>query len=200
MVDTAPVWERKSGKEVGRSWPNAATGRVCVWLQRWKEKKDTMFSVQEGCSDREGCAELVKQIWCCERDKVRWSFTLPPERKLTSLGRALTVCWSGLFINLTDPVFLILRSPQGEMVFLYFDWPHRWWKIALWWVLLGSDFPLYLESCTKGWVAQLYWNKIKTFRDRTGIKIHMWDVNSSKGLFTACTRLASYSGYLTEQE
>lgn len=44
----------------------------------------------------------------------------PPQRKWTAWGRALTVCWLGPFVNLTDLMFLDLERPRAWNGFLVF--------------------------------------------------------------------------------
>lgn len=95
----------------------------CVRLKGQKKIKDVGYKANIS-------AEVAQTGWAVHSSwtsspaeraaRLGEAFHLPPQRKWTTLGRALTVCWLGLFINLTDLVFLDVGRPEGWIGFLVF--------------------------------------------------------------------------------
>lgn len=130
QVNIAPVWRRISGKWPGRSWTNVGTqdvvsmGEVCLTQTTARNKrhqlKSKYFQFRKVAQTGWGARSLWSTSPARKGTRLGEAFPLPPQRKWTSLGRALTVCWLGHFVNLTDLVFLDLGRPQSWNGFLVF--------------------------------------------------------------------------------
>ncbi len=130
QVNTAPVWRRISGKWLGRSWTNVGTqevvniGEMCLTQTVGRNKrhwlKSKCFQFREVAQTGWGARRLWSSSPAGRGASLGEAFHLPPQRKWTTLGRALTVCWLGLFVNLTDLLFLDPGRPQGWNGFLVF--------------------------------------------------------------------------------